>query len=82
MRHDETGDSWVAPGQLCARVIHGCERAFLCPARGLGPSTFQKRVRFNPPVDFDQFRHDPGPSSLVTRANTRTVVAMEILIEL
>ena len=82
MPHDETGGFWIAPSQSCARVIHGCELTLPCPAKGLGPSTFQKRVRIYPPVDFDQFRYDPGPSSLVTGANARTVVAMKILIEL
>src|SRR5208337_5294740 len=57
----------------------GPDRLF--PAERLRLPACQQPVAVDPPKEFDQFRHHPGPSGLVAGADPRAVVAMEILEE-
>src|SRR5271169_7097448 len=45
------------------------------------PAAFEKGVGIETSEDFDQRRHQPGPSGLMTGADTGAVVAMEIFVE-
>jgi hypothetical protein len=42
---------------------------------------FEKSPSIEVPEDFDQRRHHPGPSGLMTSADSSAVVAMKIFIE-
>src|SRR5271165_2294699 len=53
----------------------------LFATKGGGPAAFQKGLCIKAPKDFDQGRHQPGPSGLMTGANTGAVVAMKVFVE-
>src|SRR5215469_3582426 len=59
----------MPPSHALSAVKGGCSPAF---EKGLG---------IEAPEDLDQRRHQPGPSCLVTGADTGAIVAMEILVE-
>ena len=48
---------------------------------GRFPAAFQIALGVEMPEDFDQRRHQPSPSGLMTGADAGAVVAMEILVE-
>src|SRR5271166_1743687 len=49
--------------------------------KGGRPAAFQKGLGVEVPEDFDQGRHQPGPSGLMTGADTGAVIPVEILVE-
>src|SRR6516165_3023870 len=55
-------------------------RLYLSAKRRL-PASFQKDLGVEVPKDFDQGGHQPGPSGLMTGAETSAVVPMEVLVE-
>jgi hypothetical protein len=48
---------------------------------GRFPAAFQMALGVEVPEDFEQRRHQPGPSGLMTGANASAVVAMEVFVE-
>src|SRR5215469_16889032 len=48
---------------------------------GGGAAGFEIGLGIEMPEDFDQRRHQPGPSGLMTGADASAVVAMEIFVE-